>query len=259
MLATVKVLQAKNASTGTMSMSKRLLAINDAFSAASAPAPAARLPAANGDVIKTVKNNNISDNKTNPCVAVLGQQKSLSFKDNPPGEVNLSNGCHAASAVAASQPPPVKPNSLILVPHQKSIHSMSNGGLIRPVECAAGAPRLIAKTSPSLASTKEVQTQHHGAMEVQTQQTSAVPHSTDCPLSAHNHHNYPPQPQTKPIIAKSKSCSDPLFSENSDDYLESASTGDQEPGGGGVPEHKGRHQFLLSVSVSVSPVFWHQR
>ena len=111
---------------------------------------------------------------------------------------------------AQTQPPPVKPNSLILVPHQKSIHDMSNGGLIRPLnpEVAPSAPRLVTKTltDPSLGIAKEVQTL-----------ASPPLHSDDCPLSGQRN---PSHPQKPAVIAKSKSSSDPLFSENSDDYLE---------------------------------------
>ena len=44
MLATVKLLQSKNASTGTISMSKRLMAINEAFSANLGTGPILSLP-----------------------------------------------------------------------------------------------------------------------------------------------------------------------------------------------------------------------
>ena len=132
MLATVKVLQSKNASTGTMSMSKKLMSINDSFTASLAPPPpppTSCIP--NGEVTKTgVKANNISNTKPNPCVAVgpppaasLQPQKSLSFKDNPQREENKdSNGdthTPVTTSLSQRQPPPVKPNSLILVPHQE--------------------------------------------------------------------------------------------------------------------------------------------
>ena len=239
MLATVKVLQSKNASTGTMSMSKKLMAINDSFTASLAPPPTSCIP--NGEVNENaVKQNNISNVKPNPCVAVgppppsLQQQKSLSFKDNPPREENKESngGTHTPASLSQRQPPPVKPNSLILVPHQKSIHDMSNGGLcIRPLdpEVAPSAPRLVTKTlasNPCLGIAKEVQTL-----------TSPVLHSQDCPLRA------PPQPQKPHVIAKSQSSSDPLFSENSDDYLESNSR-DRETEA--VPEQKGERLVASS-------------
>ena len=239
MLATVKVLQSKNASTGTMSMSKKLMAINDSFTASLAPPPpppASCLP--NGEVNKSVKNNNITNNKPNPCVAVgpppLQTQKSLSSKDNPRREENNeSNGgtnTTVLSSFSQKQQPPVKPNSLILVPHQKSIHDMSNGGLIRPLdpEVAPSAPRLVSKTltDPGLGIAKEVQTL-----------TPPHLHSDDCPLSGQRN---PPHPQKPLVIAKSKSSSDPLFSENSDDYLESnCRDRDPEANASSVPEQKG--------------------
>ena len=238
MLATVKVLQAKNASTGTMSMSKKLLAINDSFSASLAPPPPPASCLPNGEVNKAVKNNNITNNKPNPCVAVgpppLQTQKSLSFKDNPQREDNKESngGTHTtvSSSFSQTQPPPVKPNSLILVPHQKSIHDMSNGGLIRPLnpEVAPSAPRLVTKTltDPSLGIAKEVQTL-----------ASPPLHSDDCPLSGQRN---PSHPQKPPVIAKSKSSSDPLFSENSDDYLETnCRDRGPEANASRVPEQKG--------------------
>ena len=128
MLATVKVLQSKNASTGTMSMSKKLMSINDSFTASLAPPPpppTSCIP--NGEVNKTgVKANNISNIKPNPCVAVgppPAEQKSMSFKDNPLREENEESNGSAHTPVTTSlsqrQHPPVKPNSLILVPHQE--------------------------------------------------------------------------------------------------------------------------------------------
>mgnify|MGYP001382426475 CR=1 FL=1 len=100
---------------------------------------------------------------------------------------------------------------------------MSNGGLsIRPLDPEV-APRLVTKTMASnagLGIAKEVQTL-----------TSPVLHSQDCPLR-----DPPPQPQKPRVFAKSQSSSDPLFSENSDDYLESNSR-DKDPEA--VPEQKG--------------------
>ena len=90
MLSTIKILQAKNASTGTISMSKRLMAIQETFSsnlAANNPATVIR----NGDI-----------NKEQKCETKMSSQAVVPTK-------------------------PCKPNSLVLVANQQSLHQMSNG------------------------------------------------------------------------------------------------------------------------------------
>ena len=228
MLSTIKLLQAKNASTGTISMSKRLMAIHDVFSSNITNGPALALP--NGDLNK--KNSNLVN--PNPCVSVTTAAKSYEDKTKvtppsngtrtivPNSQSTLSPSSSKPSLASNSSQPPKqpKPNSLILVPNQKNIHELSNGSVKAADDCSDfSAVRLVQK--PPLghcpASTKEVQTISSIAplnSEPRPRPIS-LNHNSDCPFSRRN-----------PPVVSNKS-SDPL-SENSDDYLESS-----------VPDNKG--------------------
>ena len=141
-------------------MSKRLMAIHEAFSNAnSAPGPVPSLVLPNGNVNRNSKNNNLS----NPCVAVTAK----SFDDKV--KVSISSNLSTTSTMSSSQssqtqssmssvssqnhPPPQapkyqKPNSLILNPStQKNLlHDFSNGSIKSSEDCSA--VRLVQKPPP---------------------------------------------------------------------------------------------------------------
>ena len=112
MLSTIKILQAKNASTGTISMSKRLMAIQETFSSnlgANNPALVLR----NGDI-----------NKNQKCETICSTAATSSAGTS----VTPVNGKTETRTLIPSTAPnkPCKPNSLILVPNQ-TLQQMSNG------------------------------------------------------------------------------------------------------------------------------------
>lgn len=201
MLATIKLLQAKNASTGTMSMSKRLAALQDAFANSTNNPGPGQLPALvlpNGDVNKNDKNTGKGP-PMNPCVSVPNK----SSDDKPSNMSTPSSAVTSTKSPPSSSAPcenskPEKPNSLILVPNQRSIHELSNGLLKSSEEC--GEVRLVQK--PQLANSQAK------AKEVQAS-FSPLQHNEDCPFNG----------KSEEILANKSS--DP-FSESSDDYLESS-------------------------------------
>ena len=199
MLATIRLLQAKNASTGTMSMSKKLSALQEAFSHTTvnnAPGQPPLLALPNGDVNKN-KNGPVTLPQkpvSNPCVSVPNNKSSYD-------KTVSSDGVPVPSKPSDSLDcKPTKPNTLILVPNQKSIHQLSNGLLKSSEEC--GEVRLVHQPGVTEGQAKEVQASF-----------SPLEHNEDCPFKS--------TPNNK--------SSDP-FSECSDDYLESAVPDDNNKG-----------------------------
>lgn len=124
MLATIKILQAKNASTGTISMSKRLMAIQETFSANLGPNNPA-LVIKNGDI-----------NKNQKCQTICNTSTSITpITEN--GKAETANSSTVPSK-------PCKPNSLILVANPQSLAPMSNGQV-----------RLVSQPRHAAASAKE--------------------------------------------------------------------------------------------------------
>ena len=232
MMATIKLLQAKNASTGTISMSKRLMAIHEAFSSNTGPKPVPALVLPNGDVNKNsaCSHNGTQLSNPNPCVTVptksYDDKAKVSCSNmSTPTMTSSSSASHSVTPSNPISPPPApppaqpvkhqKPNSLILQPHT-NFHDYSNG-LVKSSEDFS-AVRLVQKPPSCPASTKEVQTLALSSLDslesVQESGHSNVKHSNDCPFNVNNQ------------VVCNKS-SDP-FSESSDDYLETSTS---------VPDH----------------------
>ena len=227
MLATVKLLQSKNASTGTISMSKRLMAINEAFSANLGTGPILSLPNGSARPLPAPAT------KPNLCVTASTALSVTSCSSASNGS-SSSNGSTSHGS-SASQPPPApipapshngghthaKPSSLILVPHHELSNGRVKGAAKETAKEAAkveaedsSCVRLVSRSRCPLAQAKEVQTV--------TCPAPAPAHSPDCPYRSPR----PPAPEVTRCpppepevgVARCKS-SDPL-SENSDDYLE---------------------------------------
>ena len=202
MLLTLKLLQAKNASTGTISMSKRIMAIQEAFIQNS-------LVQTNSAAITT--SNEISDKKClpntkdKPSPLLLNGNKPQSINSektpllpkNPAEEKQkiLENKSSDSDVSKSCVPEPIKaikkPNSLILVPHQQNIHDMSNGVL----KSGDSSFRVVHQCKKSQGSTKEVQT------EEKIDEWSLVEHSS--PDDLHNERK-----KNDPILSPSGPTSD---------------------------------------------------
>ena len=124
MLSTIKILQAKNASTGTISMSKRLMAIQETFSS-NLGANSQALVLRNGDI-----------NKNQKCETV----SSTAGTSSAVTSVSSVNGKTDTRTLGPSPAPkPCKPNSLILVPNQ-TLQQMSNGQVRMVTQPRVSAP-----------------------------------------------------------------------------------------------------------------------
>ena len=124
MLSTIKILQAKNASTGTISMSKRLMAIQETFSS-NLGANSQALVLRNGDI-----------NKNQKCETV----SSTAGTSSAVTSVSSVNGKTDTRTIGPSTAPkPCKPNSLILVPNQ-TLQQMSNGQVRMVTQPRVSAP-----------------------------------------------------------------------------------------------------------------------
>jgi len=201
MLLTLKLLQAKNASTGTISMSKRIMAIQEAFIQNT-------LGQTNSAI--AISSNQISDKKTLPNVkdkpspllingnkpCSINSEKTPLLSNNPAEEKQKVHNCKPSDAVISTRYIPdqvkaiKKPNSLILVPHQQNIHDMSNG-LLKSTD---GSFRMVHQCKKSQGSTKEVQTeektdewsleslvQHSSSDESQIERHKSDPVRPECP------------------------------------------------------------------------------
>ena len=161
MLSTIKILQAKNASTGTISMSKRLMAIQETFSTNLGCNQGPNHPLSltrNGDVNKNQKCETNSSSSLPPTAPTAPAA---------PVEASSKNGWKP-STVGASPPAPTsnpcKPNSLILVPNLPNHQSRG--------QICNGQVRLVSQAR--LAASKS-------AVEVQTEEESPPRHVADCP------------------------------------------------------------------------------
>ena len=211
MLLTLKLLQAKNASTGTISMSKRIMAIQEAFIQNS-------LVQTNSAAITT--SNDISDKKCLPNTKdkpsplllngnkphSINSEKTPLLAKNPSEEKQKihENKLSDSDVSKSCVPEPIKgikkPNSLILVPHQQNIHDMSNGVL----KSGDSSFRVVHQCKKSQGSTKEVQT------EEKIDEWSLVEHSS--PDDLHNERK-----KNDPILSPSDSTSEKcchLYQEN---------------------------------------------
>ena len=191
MLSTIKILQAKNASTGTISMSKRLMAIQETFSTNLGPNPPPGQPLSltrNGDVNKNQKcETNSSGSLPTPAPPATSASPAAPAAPVAPaapaapaaaaGPVPPSsqNGWKPSPVVGppgplapASGPAcgPCKPNSLILVPHLPH-HQV-------PGQRCNGQVRLVSQTVR--------QAVRQSAVEVQTEE-SPPGHLADCPFN----------------------------------------------------------------------------
>ena len=195
MLSTIKILQAKNASTGTISMSKRLMAIQETFSTNLGPNQGPPLPLSltrNGDVNKNQKCETNSSSPPAPA------PPTAPTNPVPPSSENGCKPTTASSSPPASNPSkPYKPNSLILVPnHQQNLSQMCNG----KVRLVSQGRQMASKS----------------AVEVQTEDSPSPPqHVSDCPFNTTKIESLPKKLPVNPV----KKSSEP-GSENSDDYLE---------------------------------------
>ena len=237
MLATVKLLQSKNASTGTISMSKRLMAINEAFSANLGTGPILSLPNGSARPLPAPAT------KPNLCVTASTALSVTSCSSASNG--SSSHGSSASQPRPAPDPVPApshnghthaKPSSLILVPHHELSNGTVKGAAKETPEVEAedsSCVRLVSRSRCPLAQAKEVQTV--------TCPAPAPAHSPDCPYRsppppAPEVARCPP-PEPEVGVARCKS-SDPL-SENSDDYLELPAPAPAPPP---VPELRGETQ-----------------
>lgn len=197
MLLTLKLLQAKNASTGTISMSKRIMAIQEAFIQNTLGQTNSAIATSSNEISDKKPVPNVKDKP--PPLAINGNkpvsissEKTPLLSNNPAEEKpKIHNGNPSDTVVSPSYIPEQvkaikKPNSLILVPHQQNIHDMSNGLL----KSADGSLRIVHQCKKFQGSTKEVQTeekvdewslvslmQHSGSDDSQKQD----PLSSECP------------------------------------------------------------------------------
>jgi len=180
MLLTLKLLQAKNASTGTISMSKRIMAIQEAFIQNTLGQTNNAISTSSNEIQDKKPLQNIKDkpplllrNGDVQKKLVINSEKTPLLLQNPTEEkpkVPSDNSSETPVLVgqAPDQVKPVrKPNSLILVPHQQNIHDMSNGLL----KSGDGSLRMVQQYKKTQASTKEVQT------EEKTDKWPAVSHT----------------------------------------------------------------------------------
>ena len=175
MLSTIKILQAKNASTGTISMSKRLMAIQETFSTNLGSNQGPNHPLSltrNGDVNKNQK---CETNSSSSLPPPAPPPSAPSVAPAAPVPASSENGWKPSPVSSPPVSNPCKPNSLILVPnlpnlpnHQNLPNHHQNLG-----QMCNGQVRLVSQAR--LATNKS-------AVEVQTED-SPPRHVADCPFN----------------------------------------------------------------------------
>ena len=173
MLSTIKILQAKNASTGTISMSKRLMAIQETFSTNLGSNQGPNHPLSltrNGDVNKNQKCETNSSSSSLPPPAPPPPPPPSAAPAAPAAPVLASsgNGWKPSPLVSPSASNPSKPNSLILVPNLPNLPNHQNLS-----QMCNGQVRLVSQAR--LTASKS-------AVEVQTEESPPL-HVADCPFN----------------------------------------------------------------------------